>query len=169
MSRFVVALVALWPISAGAQSNSAANFLFRMARREGSKGSCILVQTDGNFRLEENHYNSTRVFQGTLSADHLAALNSLLAGSEFQQLLPEAVSSSLLPTGIDETLISVPRNGRWVSLRFINGLSSDRNRPLQGKFLKWNDAATRNPHRRLSEESARNNCLPPDQVELKTR
>ncbi len=169
MSRFViVALATLWPISASAQS-SAANFLFRMAHLEGSKGSCILVQTDGNFHLEESHHHSARVFQGTLSADHLAALNALLAGSGFQQLLPEAVSSSLLPTGFDETLISVPRDGRWMSLRFVNGLSSERNQPLLNQFLKWENGAAKSSHKTLQEESGRNHCLPPGQVELKTR
>ena len=170
MSRFAAAaLVTLLLISASAQSNSAPNFLFRMAHREGSKGSCILVETDGNFHLEENHHNSTRVFQGTLSSERLAALHVLLASSEFQHLLPGAVASSLLPTGFDETLISIPRDGRWMSLRFINGLSSDRNQSLLNQFLKWEHGAAKSSHKKLQEESGRNSCLPPGDVELKTR
>lgn len=170
MSRFVViALAALFPVCAGAQIHSAPDFLFRMAHREASKASCILVETDGNFHLEENHHNSTRVFQGTLSADHLAALNALLAGAGFQQLLPEAVSSSLLPTGFEETLISVPRDGRWMSLRFVSGLSRDRNQSLLNQFFKWENSAAKSSRKKLQEESGRNNCLPPGRVELQTR
>ncbi len=140
-----------------------------MAHQEGSKGSCILVETDGSFHLEERHRNSTRVYQGTLSADHLEELHALLAGAGFQRLLPEAVSSSLLPTGFDETLISVPGDGRWMSLRFVNGLNSERNQPLLSQFLKWKNGAAKSSHKKMQEESGRNNCLPPGQLELKPR
>ena len=107
--------------------------------------------------------------KGPLAPDHFDALQTLLDDDRFHHLLPEAVSSSLLPTGLDELAISVPRQGHWVTLRFLSGVSSDRNRPLLHQFLKWNDGVLKGPHKKLSEESARNNCLPPDQIDLQAR
>jgi hypothetical protein len=46
-------------------------------------------------------------FEGTLTPDRMTALHRLLEDDRFRQLLPEAVNSSLLPTGLDEMLISV--------------------------------------------------------------
>jgi hypothetical protein len=74
-----------------------------------------------------------------------------------------------LPTGFDETMISVPRDGRWMNLRFLAGTSGDRNRTLLEKFVKWENGVLKGYHQKLREESGRNNCLPASQVELKTR
>ena len=171
MRRYFVitALVALLSCSAIAQTDSTENLLFRMARTENTAAKCILVQTNGGFHLERSRGKATQIFEGTLSPDRLAALDALLNGDRFQQLLPEAVSSSLLPTGFEETLISVPRGGRWMNLRFLNGLGSDRNRPLLEQFEKWESKVLESPHRKLREESSRNNCLPAGPIELKPR
>ena len=163
----ITALAALLPCSALAQNDSTDNLLFRMAHLEGAKGNCILVQTDGDFHVEESRGNSTRIFEGTLAPDRTAALRALLNSDRFQQLLPEAVSSSLLPTGLDETLISVPRDGRWMNLRFLAGLGSDRNRELLDQFEKWERVALKNSRKKLREESSRKNCLPAGPIELK--
>jgi hypothetical protein len=140
-----------------------------MARQAGAQASCVLVQNDGKFHMEQRRGKTYHVFEGTLTSDHFAALHALLNDDRFQHLLPEAVSSSLLPTGLDELAISVPRQGHWVTLRFLAGVSSDRSRPLLNQFLKWNGGVLKGPHQKLSEESARNNCLPPDQIDLQTR
>jgi hypothetical protein len=105
-----------------------------MAHFEHANGSCILVQTNGSFHLEKNHGKSAQIFEGRLSSDSLTALNDLLNGSSFQRLVPEAAASSLLPIGFDETLISVPRDGHWMSLRFLSGLSNEHNQPLLNQF-----------------------------------
>jgi hypothetical protein len=143
--------------------------MFRMAHTERPNSVCVLVQADGQYHLERQHRRNVQVFEGTLSDDRLARLKALLGDSSFRQLSQEAVSSSLLPTGLDELVISVPRQERWMNLRFLSGVSGDRNRPLLDQFLKWNDGVLKDPHKKLSEESAKNNCLPPGEVELKTR
>jgi hypothetical protein len=149
--------------------DSTEHFFFRMTHSESSRATCVLVQEDGKFHLEQGHGKAVQVFEGTLSPDRLAALHSLLNDDRFLQLLPEAVSSSLLPTGFDETLISVPRDGRWMNLRFLSGMSSESNRPLLEKFMKWENGVLKGSHQKLREESSRNNCLPANQIELKTR
>lgn len=163
-------LVVLGVLAAQAQQTDATeNFIFRMAHSEGPSASCVLVQSGGKFHVEQIHRKSVQVFEGTLSPDRLAALQSLLDDQPFRELLPDAVSSSLLPTGFDETMISVPRDGRWMNLRFIAGTSGDRNRTLIERFVKWETGILKSSHQKLREESGRNNCLPASQVELKTR
>jgi len=150
-------------------SDTTANFIFRMARLEGSDASCVIVQNDGQFHLERTRRKSVEVFEGTLTPDDLATLHALLNDDHFVQLLPEAVSSSLLPTGLDEVALSIPRDQHWMTLRFLSGVSSDRNRSLLDQFRKWNSRVLRGPHQKRNEESGRNNCLTPGQLELKTR
>ena len=128
-----------------------------------------MVQKNGSFHLEKGRGNTMEVFEGTLSDGRMTALHDLLNDERFQRLLPDAVSTSLLPSGFDETLLSVPRNGHWVSLRFMAGLGSDRNQPLLDRFTKWEASVARNSHRKISEETGRNNCLSQDTVQLKTR
>jgi hypothetical protein len=170
--RLLLASVAFLTLLAPTQAQQTPDtptFIFRLSQFEGSDASCVLVQKNGKFHLERAHRKSLQVFEGTLAAEYLAALNRLLNQDRFQQLLPEAVSSSLLPTGLDELTISVPRKGNWMTLRFLSGVSNDRNRPLLDQFLKWKNDVLKGPHNTLSVDSGRNNCLPPGGVGLERR
>lgn len=164
-----IAFLTLLAPTRGQQTPDTPTFIFRLSQFERSDASCVLVQKNGKFHLERAHRKTLQVFEGTLAAEHLAALDHLLTEDRFQQLLPEAVSSSLLPTGLDELTISVPREGNWMTLRFLSGVSSDRNRPLLEEFLKWKAGVLKGPHKSLSEEGGRNNCLPLVPVDLTTR
>jgi len=167
-----LAVLLLIVVPAYAQHTSevtGAGYIFRMSRLEGSRTSCVIVQNNGRFHLEQGRGNGIHVFEGTLPADRLASLNALLNDDRFLKLLPEAVSSSLLPTGLDELVISVSREERWMSLRFLSGMSSEHNRALLDQFLKWNAGVLKSPHKKLSEEAGRNNCLPPGAAGLERR
>lgn len=162
-------LLLAMPAQAQNSIDSTNNFVFRMARKEGSNSSCVMVQANGAFHLERARAKAVLVFEGVLPSDRMAGLNTLLNDDRFRQLLPEAVSSSLLPTGLDEFVLSVPRQGQWLSLRFIAGISSDRDWSLLERFLKWQNSVLKSAHRKLREESGRNNCLPAGELGLKTR
>ena len=165
--RLAIAVFVTLPAFA---QDSNQTFLFWMANAEGGNANCILVHPNGNFRLEIRSANKTiQLFEGTLTPDRMTALHRLLEDDRFRQLLPEAVNSSLLPTGLNEMLISVTHDGRWLGLRFLSGVSSDRNRPLLEQFTKWENDVLRGSHRKLREESAGDNCLPAGEFELKTR
>ena len=140
-----------------------------MAHRQGSDSSCVLVHENGTFHFEHERPKQVLVFEGTLSEDRLAALNSMLNSDQFRRLLPEAVAIDLRPSGLDELTLSVPRQDQWVSLRFVSGLANDHVQPLLDQFLRWKSSVLRSPHRKLREESGRNNCLPTARIELKTR
>lgn len=161
------AILLLLVLPSVAQQNS--SFIFRLAHRDGSDSTCVIVRENGTFHLERNHHRQVQVFEGTLSADRLEALNSMLNSDRFRRLSSEAVAIDLRPSGLDELTLSVPRQDQWVSLRFLSAWTHDADRSLLNRFLAWNNGVLKSPHKKLREESARNNCLPADQVELKSR
>ena len=83
----------------------------------------------------------------------------MLNSNQFRRL-PEAVAIDLRPSGLDELTLSGPRQDQWVSLRFVSGLANDHVQSLLDPFLRWKSGVLRNPHRKLREESGRNNCRP---------
>jgi len=133
--------------------------MFRMAHRQGSDSSCVLVHEIGTFHFEHERPKQVLAFESTLSEGRLAALNSMLNTDQFHRL-PKAVAIDLRPSGLDELTLSVPRQDQWVSLRFVSGPANDHVQWLLNQFLRWKSGVLRNPHRKLREESGRNNCLP---------
>lgn len=176
LARLALFLVLLLPVSGSmglAQNLSgertAATFLFRMAQTERTRSTCTLVQETGAFHMERRSARGVDVFEGTMRPDRLAALKGMLEGEAFRRLAVDAPELSLQPTGLEEITLSLPRQGRWISVRFIAGLVPDRHQALLDQFGRWQGGVLKNPHKKLSEVSAGNNCLPPAPVELKPR
>lgn len=140
-----------------------------MAQTERTRSTCILVQESGAFHLERRSARRLEVFAGTIRPDRLAALREMLDGEAFRRLVEDAPELSLQPTGLEETTLSVPRQGHWVSIRFLAGLVPDRQQALLDQFGRWKAGVLKNPHKKLNESFAGNNCLPPAPVELKPR
>jgi hypothetical protein len=72
-------------------------------------------------------------------------------------------------SGGDEFLLSILRLERWQNLRFADEQTREPYRELLDPFLKWLGRLPQEKAKSLTEEAARNNCLPTGRLNLKTR
>jgi hypothetical protein len=75
----------------------------------------------------------------------------------------------LVESDRDELLLSVLRLERWQNLRFADEQTREPYREFLDPFLKWLGHVQLDKAKSLTEEAARNNCLPSGRLNLKTR
>ncbi len=79
------------------------------------------------------------------------------------------IRTPLVTSGLDELFVSILRVRTWQNIRFPGVESREPYREALDPLLKWFEEIQKSKGRELSEESARNNCLPPGEIQLKTR
>jgi len=144
-------------------------YLFRMERHLRDTDVCALVRGDGQYHVERLAGEKADIFEGVLALADRQKLKRLLGADELFQLTQEKIVMPMITVDNDKLLLSVLRPGYWQNLTLPD---SESRKPFQQSLVplvKWLEEMEKQKHVRLTEEGARNNCLPPGKIELKTR
>lgn len=144
-------------------------YLLRMERLRPAKGVCVLVRGDGQYHVERLSSEDIDIFEGILSAQDLQTLFHMVNEGELLQLSQDKISTPMITSGLDEFDIAVLRPGHWQSLAFPAPESRKPHEQVVNPLLHWLEELEKQKHVSLPEDEARNNCLPPGEIALKTR
>src|ERR1700704_3680441 len=145
------------------------SYLLRLERLRSYRDVCVLLRNDGQYHLEILDRDHTRVLEGALSTAALSELRQMTSSEKLAQLQQRDIRTPLVESERDEFLLSILRLGRWQNLRFADGETREPYRELLDPLLKWLDRIQQERGKSLTEEAARNNCLPPEEIHLKRR
>ena len=146
-----------------------ASYLLRLERLRRDHDSCVLVQSDGKYHLEILYSAKTRILEGILPPDELRDLERMLLQDKLFQLQQSDIHAPLIQSGVDQFFVSILRPNHWQNLSFPSAESRDPFRDTLEPLLKWLDEVQKKKARPIAEELARNNCLPPGDIQLKQR
>ena len=142
-------------------------YVLRLAHETSTGTTCVLLNDTGTFHLESGDRQQTKVYEGEISPAQLDALRQNLRKlSEISQ------------ADIEEPLIHGPRNLLDIhifrkegakELLFRSAESQQSHAPELKPLLSWMYGLRKLPHRELSEDAGKQNCLPRGQLALKTR
>jgi hypothetical protein len=152
-------------------SASAANqypYLLRISRVIPHLESCVLVRRDGGYHLERDHDESSDVYEGELSAEELSRLQHWLDDEQLRALTRDQIVTPLASQAEDEVQINIFRGDQWQDLLF---LSSESRTPIHAlaRLVEWFNGLHNSPHRTISEDVGRNNCMTPGKIAFSTR
>ena len=169
--KHICAAAALLCGIASAQATGGPSFpyLLRLEHSTFENHACALLQTTGAFHLEIYGGEDVKVFEGTIPASDLLEIEGDLNSEEIVDLSQQQIEEPLIRNRHDELQITVLRGDGWQDLFFR---SSDSQKPYERwlqPLTRWLDNLHRLPHRELSEDEGKNNCLPPKPIALKRR
>lgn len=160
-------MFALAPALALAQVESAP-YLLRMEHTSLESRECVLLRKTGFFHLESDSGDSTKVFEGNLSADGLRRIHRDLQEPGLQALSQEQIEEPLIRTS-EFLRLEVSRDDHWQEITFRSAESQEPYRQSLQRLVRWLNDLHKLPHRELSEDAGKNNCLPPGKIALKKR
>jgi hypothetical protein len=166
-ARVLLVVAALLAASSAFSETGHAPYSLQIAHETVNDTACVLLQQNGAFHYESGDRNNTRVYEGELTAAQLGA-----AEARVQTL------SAISQDQIEEPLLHGPRdlldihffqNGDVKELLFRSGESQEPFKTRLKPLLQWMDGLRKLPHRELSEDAGKNNCLPRRELVLKRR
>lgn len=164
-----LAFVLVLAVSAPAQVDvSQYPYLLRLEHENSSGRVCVLLSKNGAFHLESEKGDSTRVFEGTLSAESLKRVQDELNDGSLAALSERQIEEPLLRSR-DLLHIDIFRHDHWQELIFHSLESEAPYRRSLEPLAGWLGDLHKAPHRELSEDAGRNNCLPPTKIALRKR
>jgi hypothetical protein len=144
-------------------------YLLRIEHSTFESHACALLQTSGAFHLEVTDGDNVKVFEGTIPTNDLLEIEGDLNSETLVDLSQQQIEEPLIRTRHDELQVTVLRGDDWQDLFFR---SSDSQQPFERwlqPLVHWLDTLHKLPHRELSEDEGKNNCLPPKPISLKKR
>jgi hypothetical protein len=143
-------------------------YLLRLEHRTIGASSCVLLQKSGFFHLEFDKGDSTKVFEGTLDADQLRRIESELQDNRLETLSQKQIEEPLIRSR-DLLLLNISRDDHWQEVSFLSAESQEPYRQSLEPLVRWLNDLHKLPHKELSEEAGKNNCLAPGKIALKKR
>lgn len=143
-------------------------YSLRMSRVVPHLESCVLLRRDGGYHMERDHDDSTDVFEGELSVEELSRLQHWLDDEQLQTLTRDQIVTPLVSQAQDEVQVNIFRGDHWQDLIF---LSSESRAPFHAltPLLEWFNGLHNAPHRVISEDAGRNNCMTPGKIAFSAR
>jgi hypothetical protein len=145
-------------------------YLMRLVHAHVYENDCVLVRGDGQYHLERETAQKTEIFEGMLplpelqKVEHFLSADELMALNDDKLLKPSSAGDSV------QVILSVHRPGHWQNLTFAQPGSWESYQDSVVPLIKWLEEMRKAKNRvKLREEIARNHCLPPPKLELKTR
>lgn len=129
---------------------------------------CALLKRDGFFHLETDDGDYTKVSEGVLGAERLGRIQRELNDKELQELSQSQIEEPLNPKP-EFLQIDTLRDAHWQELTFFSTESQQPYRRSLESLIRWLDDLHKVPHKELSEDAGKNNCLPPSKIALKKR
>ncbi len=161
-------------LPAGAQYSVAdqiANYpyLLRLEQTTKSAKVCVLLRRSGEFHLENTHGDETQVSEGQIPDAELVKLNEELNNQELQQISQQKIVPPLLDLTVDQVQVNVVRTDHWQNLYFADSTSQIPFSAALKPLLAWMSTLHDEPHRTLTEDEGKNNCLTPKKLHLTIR
>ena len=151
------------------ESKPAYPYLLRLEHFTVEAHSCALLQNTGAFHLEVDHGDDVKVFEGTIATDDLLQIEGDLNSEPIVDLSEQQIQEPLIPTRRETLRLAAFRGDHWQYLYF---LTSDSRQPFKHwlqPLVYWLDNLHKLPHRELTEDEGKNNCLPREEIALKRR
>jgi hypothetical protein len=146
--------------------NEKPDYLVRIAHETTDGTTCVLLQTTGDFHYESGDEN-TKVFEGKVTPDQLNSVRrELLALASISQA---KIEEPLIPGPHDVLDIHFFHQLGAKELLFRSYASQEPYRALLKPLLQWMYSLPKLPHRELTEDAGKQNCLPRTKIRLKTR
>jgi hypothetical protein len=174
-SRCLVGLCLLvFYLHASAQDSVAdqfANYPYLLRLEHTTKGSraCVLLRRNGGFHLENTHGDETQVSEGQIPDGELVTLKQALNNEDLQQISQQKIIPPLLDTTVDQVQVNAVRTDHWQNLYFADATSQLPFTTALKPLLAWMRALQNEPHRALTEDEGKNNCLTPKKLRLTIR
>jgi hypothetical protein len=151
-------------------SVTAPSYLMRLVHAHTYENVCVLVRGDGQYHLERETAQKTDVFEGMLTVPELQRVQHFLSANELFELADDKGLKPASAGASVQVILSVHRPGRWQNLTFPTPESWGSFHESVVPLIAWLEEMRKAKNRvKLREEIARNNCLPPPKLELKTR
>ena len=151
-------------------SSTTPSYLMRLVHAHTYENICVLVRGDGQYHFERETAQKTDVFEGMLASPELQRVEHFLSANELFDLADDKGLKPASAGASVQVILSVHRPGRWQNLTFPTPQSWESFHDSVVPLLGWLEELRRAKNRvKLREEIARNNCLPPPKLELKTR
>src|SRR3954463_7357642 len=164
---FFSSLFVLLPTLASSQVETAP-YLLRMEHTSLEDRLCVLVRKTGFFHMEVDRSDSTRVFEGTLRADGLGRLQNDLQDPELRALYQNKIEAPLIRNP-EFLALNISRGENGQQFVFRSADSQEPYRKSLQPIVRWLDDLHKVPHKELSEDAGKNNCLAPGEIALKKR
>jgi hypothetical protein len=152
---------------AAAQSYSSP-YLLRLEHAASEAHVCVLLQKSGAFHMESDGVDSTKVFEGQLSAERLLQVERDLHDTALEALSQKQIEEPLIHRR-DVLHVDISRGDHWQELTFYSAESQEPYRQSLAPLVRWLNELHRLPHKELSEDAGKNNCLAPGEIVLKKR
>jgi hypothetical protein len=155
---------------ASSQSNpSDYPYLLRLEHATFQAHSCALLQNNGNFHVESDRGDHTKVFEGTIGRSDLLAIQSNLNSNALTNLSQTQIEEPLVPSHHDTLQVHVYRTDHWQDLLFESSDSQEPLRQWLQPLVRLIDGLKKSSRRELSEDEGKNNCLPAKVIALSKR
>jgi hypothetical protein len=168
MRACLLAFVAV-SLASGQTIPSPYPYLLRLDHYAVEEHACALLQNTGAFHLEVDHGDDVKVFEGTIDSGQLSNIQRDLNTEELDRLSQQQIEEPIMRTRRDRLQVTIFRGDGWQDLYFR---SSDSQQPFKQSLqplVHWLDTLHKVPHRELSEDAGKNNCLPPKVIALRRR
>jgi hypothetical protein len=166
--RFLFALaIVLCVCTAVYGETKPASYLLRLAHENLDGTSCVLLQQDGTFHYENGDRYSTRVFKGQVPVAQLNEVNQLL--QKLSAISQKQIEEPLLHGPYDMVDVGFIEDGASRELFFRTAESQAAYKTSLQPLLQWMDRLHKLPHRQLSEDAGKQNCLPRHKLRLMPR
>ncbi len=143
-------------------------YLLRLEHNNSEDRVCVLLQKSGSFHLEIAQGDATRIFEGKVDTSELADLERDLDSPTLATVSQKQIEEPLMRSQ-DMLQLNVFRADHWQDLLFQSRESQEPFQKWLQPLLRWLDNLHKAPHQEFSEDAARNNCLPPREIVLKSR
>lgn len=155
---------------AAAQVDSLAHpYLVRLEHINSESHLCVLLQKNGAFHLETNYSDRTQVSEGIVPESRLRQVEHALEDHTLAALSQGQIEEPLSRSREDVLQINVFRGDHRQDLIFRSEESRARYSQSLQVLAHWLDQVHKLPHRELSEEEGKNNCLPASRIALERR
>ena len=144
-------------------------FLLHLETMTFDDQSCVLLRSDGQFHLEAEKGDRTRVFEGNLSNPKLLEVQKLINDAPLRQLTQKQIVAPAENVMLDELHVNIFRGDHWQSLFFVDASSRKPFENFIAPLVRWLQELPREPHTELSEDAGKNDCQLPKRIVLKLR
>lgn len=166
----VLALVGFGYAQGPTEVSPPPSYLLRLVHAHTYENVCVLVRGDGQYHLERETAAKTEIFEGTLTSLEFQHIEHWLSQNELFELTDEKIVRPEANAHDVQLILSVHRPGYWQNLTFPHSSSWEPFHESVVPLVQWLEEIRKVKNRvKLREEEARNNCLPPPKLELKTR
>lgn len=167
-SRISKVILFLLPTAfAGAQVDPSP-YLLRLEHATPDAHVCVLLRKTGFFHLESDSNDSTKVFEGSLGADRLRQIERDLQDVGLEALSQKQIDEPLIHRR-DLLQLNITRDDHWQDVTFYSAESQEPYRRSLQPLIRWLNDLHKLPHKELSEDAGKNNCLAPGKIALKRR